>query len=130
MCGLTKTTESVCCFVGVTYKVGFGLDDLIYWHFIRSPRDYRLYSAIAILHNFQFTILHALGFSVFTCRILPTDLSQYHCHFKSHMKSSFHLLIPFFPFLLNYLLLPFPELDPILDNNTNITLLRLNSLNF
>jgi hypothetical protein len=32
------------------------------------------YSAIAIQHTFQFTVTHALGFSVFTSRILATDL--------------------------------------------------------
>jgi hypothetical protein len=53
-----------------------------------TARDYRQYSAIADLHTFQFTVTHPLGFSVFTSRILATDLSQSHCHFKSHMKSS------------------------------------------
>jgi hypothetical protein len=33
----------------------------------------RNYSAIADLHTLQFTITHALGFSVFTSRILATD---------------------------------------------------------
>jgi hypothetical protein len=37
--------------------------------------------------------------SVFTSRILTTDLSQSHCNFNSHMKSSCHSLIPFLPFL-------------------------------
>jgi hypothetical protein len=32
------------------------------------------YSAIADLHNLQFTVAHTLGFSVFTSRILATDL--------------------------------------------------------
>jgi hypothetical protein len=32
------------------------------------------YIAIAILHTLQFTIAHALGFSVFTSRLLATDL--------------------------------------------------------
>jgi hypothetical protein len=32
------------------------------------------YSAIADLHTLQFTVTHALGFSVFTSRILATDL--------------------------------------------------------
>jgi hypothetical protein len=57
------------------------------------------YSAIVILHTFQFTVAHALGFSVFTSRILATDLSQSHCNFNSHMKSSWHSLIHFLPFL-------------------------------
>jgi hypothetical protein len=47
------------------------------------------YSAIAILHTLQFTVTHALGFSVFTSRILATDLSQSHSNFNSHMESSF-----------------------------------------
>jgi hypothetical protein len=32
------------------------------------------YSAIAILHTFQLTITHALGFPIFTSHILVTDL--------------------------------------------------------
>jgi hypothetical protein len=75
-----------------------------------TTRDYRHYSAVADLRTLQFTVTHALGFSVFTSRILATDLSQSHCNFESHMKSSFHCLIHF-----NHLLLPSPELDPILD---------------
>jgi hypothetical protein len=55
------------------------------------------YSAIAIPHTLQFTVAHALGFSVFTSRNLATDFSQSHCHFKSHMESSLNSLIPFFP---------------------------------
>jgi hypothetical protein len=46
------------------------------------------YSAIAILHIYLFTVAHALGFSVFTSRFLATDLSQSHCKFKPHVKSS------------------------------------------
>jgi hypothetical protein len=59
------------------------------------------FSAIAILHTFQLTVVHALGFSVFTSRVLATDLSQSHCHFNSHMTSSWHSLIPLFPFPAN-----------------------------
>jgi hypothetical protein len=58
----------------VTYKTGFGLDDWIYCAlYIYTVRDYRQYSAIVTLHTFQFTVTHALGFSVFTSRILATD---------------------------------------------------------
>jgi hypothetical protein len=63
------------------------------------------YSAIAILH--------ALGFSVLTSRILATDLSQSHCNFKSRIKCSLLRLIPFLPSLLNHVRLPSSELDPI-----------------
>jgi hypothetical protein len=63
------------------------LDDWIYWHLIHTIRDYRQYSAIADLHILQFTFTHARGFSVFTSRILATDLLQSHCNLKSHMNS-------------------------------------------
>jgi hypothetical protein len=36
------------------------------------------YSAIVILHTVQFTVAHALGFSVFTSHILAMELSQSH----------------------------------------------------
>jgi hypothetical protein len=78
-----------------TYKTGSGLDDWIYWHLIHTTRDYMQYSAIVDLHPLQFTLTHALEFSVFTSRILATDLPQSHCHFKSHMKSVLRRLIPF-----------------------------------
>jgi hypothetical protein len=72
------------------------LDDCIYCTlYIHTVRKYRQYSAIAILHTFKFTVPHALGFSVLTSHIPATDLSQYHCNFKSHVKSSWHRLIPF-----------------------------------
>jgi hypothetical protein len=35
---------------------------------------YMKYSAIADLHTLQLTVAHALGFSVFTSRILATEL--------------------------------------------------------
>jgi hypothetical protein len=82
----------------VTYKTGFGLYDWVYCTlYIHTTRDYRQYGAIAIIHTFQFTVTHALGFSVFTSRLLAKDLSQSHCNFKSHMKSSGHSLISFLP---------------------------------
>jgi hypothetical protein len=34
-----------------------------------------MYSAIADLHNLQFTVAHALGFSAFTIRPLATDFN-------------------------------------------------------
>jgi hypothetical protein len=99
----------------VTYKTGFGLRDWIHCTlYIHTVQDYRQDSAIAILHAFQFTAAHALGFSVFTIRILATNLSQSHCHFNSYMKSSWHSLIPFVPFLLTHLRLPSPELNQVL----------------
>jgi hypothetical protein len=64
--------------------------DWIYWHLIRTTRNYRQYSAMADLHTLQFIVTHALGLSVFTSRILATDLSQSHCNFKLHVKSSLY----------------------------------------
>jgi hypothetical protein len=68
------------------------------------------YSAIADLHTLQSTVIHALGFSVFTSRILATDLQQSHCHFKVHKKSSLHPLIPFLPLFCNCQLSSIPLL--------------------
>jgi hypothetical protein len=65
------------------------------------------YRAIADLHTLQFVVAHALGFSVFPSRILATVIA-------AHMKSSLYSLIPFLTFLLNFLRLPFQELDPVL----------------
>jgi hypothetical protein len=77
----------------------------LYMNTVRAIQ-YMQYSAIAILHTFQLTVPHALGFSVFTSRILATDLSQSHWHFRSHMASSFHRLIPFLAIILQ---LPIPK---------------------
>jgi hypothetical protein len=62
---------------------------------LRPHSCYRHNSAIAILHTLQFTVTHALGLSVFTSRILATDLSRFHSQFKSHTKSSLHSLTHF-----------------------------------
>jgi hypothetical protein len=76
--------------------MGFGLDGLIYCTlYIHTTRDYREYNSVAVLHTFQFTIAHALGFSALTSCILATDLSQSHCNFKSHVKSSYHSFLPY-----------------------------------
>jgi uncharacterized membrane protein YagU involved in acid resistance len=74
--------------------MGAWLDDWIYY----TVRDYTQYSAIVILHTFQFTVAHALGFSVLTSHILATDLSQ-ELSFQIIMKSSFH-------FVFNHLGMP------------------------
>jgi hypothetical protein len=47
-------------------------------------------TALSLIYTIlQFTVTHALGFSVLITRILATDLSQSHCNFESHMKPSF-----------------------------------------
>jgi hypothetical protein len=79
-----------------------GFIDTLYIH---TFRDYRQYSAISILQTSQLTVTHTLGFSVFSSRILATDLWKSHCNLKSHMKFSWHSLIPF----LLFLQLPIPK---------------------
>jgi hypothetical protein len=37
--------------------------------------NYNYYGAIVDLHNLQFTVAHALGFSVSTSRLLATDIN-------------------------------------------------------
>jgi hypothetical protein len=59
------------------------------------------YSANTDLHTLQFNVAYALRLSVFTSRVLATDLSQSHCKFKSHMKFSLHCLIPLLPLFRN-----------------------------
>jgi hypothetical protein len=76
--------------VGVTIKRRFGLGDWIYWPLIHSYTwGLRQYSAIADLHTFT---IHRYTRS---SRILATDSSQSHWHFRAHVKSSCHSLIPF-----------------------------------
>jgi hypothetical protein len=87
--------------VRVTFKMGFWIG----WLHLLKPysfttRDYRYYSATTDLYTLYFTVAHALGFSVFTSRIMAMDLSQSPCNFKSHMKASFHSLIPFLALFL------------------------------
>jgi hypothetical protein len=67
------------------------------------------YRAIADLHTSQFTVTHALRFSVFTSRILETEFITV-CHFKPNRKPSFHSLIPFLPLFCNCQLNPIPLL--------------------
>jgi hypothetical protein len=58
-------------------------------------------TALSLCYTLEFTLTEALGLSALTSRILATNLSQSHCHYKSHMKSSFHSLIPFLPLFCN-----------------------------
>jgi uncharacterized membrane protein YcfT len=43
--------------------------------FITTSLDYSQYSNIVDLHTLQFTVAHALGVSLFTSRLLATDLN-------------------------------------------------------
>jgi hypothetical protein len=42
---------------------------------VTISRNYNQYSAVVDLHTFQFTVTHALGFSVSTSRLLAIDLN-------------------------------------------------------
>jgi hypothetical protein len=95
----------------VICKTGFGLNDWIYCTLYIHNSGLETIQRYHYSTHFQFTVAHALGYSVFTSCILATDLSQSHCNFKSYMKSSCHHLIPFLSFLLNHFRLPSPELD-------------------
>jgi 3-deoxy-D-arabino-heptulosonate 7-phosphate (DAHP) synthase class II len=56
-----------------------GILDWMIGFTIQSNRTQKQYSAIADLRNLQFTVTHAIGFSVFTSRIQKTELKQSHC---------------------------------------------------
>jgi hypothetical protein len=94
---VTTSNQKILSRVGVTYKTGFGFDDSIYCTLYIHSLGLREIQRYRYSTHIQFTVTHALHFSVFTSRILATDLSQSHCHFKSHMKSSRYSLIPFLP---------------------------------
>jgi hypothetical protein len=49
---------------------------------------YMLYSAIAYLHNFQFTVAHELRFSVSTTRFLATGHAKYEVLTAMNMKTT------------------------------------------
>jgi hypothetical protein len=67
--------------------------------------NYNQYSAIADLHNLQFTVTHVLGFSVFTSRLLVTELSLRRQTSRGYLLPTTELLCAVaFPFsLLNKL---------------------------
>jgi hypothetical protein len=60
-------------------RVGVTIDGVLDWMFgfigtLHSTRDYSNYSATADLCSLQVTVTHALGFAIFTSRILATDV--------------------------------------------------------
>jgi hypothetical protein len=78
--------------------IGF-LNSLVTHALLITYKLHRQYSAIADLHTFQFTVAHALGFSVSTSHLLATDLHAEtsiqiatcitHEIFQSHFTSSY-----------------------------------------
>jgi hypothetical protein len=100
-------------------------------HTLLITPKYRQYSAIADLHTLHFTVAHALGFPVFTSRLLATDLntetitvSLDYTHqvlhmkkiFKSHVKSSHADLLS-----SSVLLVPFRSVHMLLALHSVIT---------
>jgi hypothetical protein len=82
--------------VGAWHKMGFGLDDWIYYILYIHNSGLQVIQCYCCSTHFPvhcYTHTHTLGFSVFTSCLLETDLSV--CNFKSHMKSSLHHLILF-----------------------------------
>jgi hypothetical protein len=85
--------------IDVFWLIEWLIDCICCTLYIHTPRDYGQYSAITGLHPLQITV--ELGLSVFTSRILVTDLSQSHCHCKSHVKFPLHSLTPFLSLFCN-----------------------------
>jgi hypothetical protein len=105
----------------VRIKRAFWLDDLIYCTlYIHTTRDCRKIQRYHWSTHFQFTVAHALGFSVFTSRILATVLWQSHCNFISHVKSSSRSLIPFFSLFCSF---QFKDSTQLLSNTVLYSLL-------
>jgi hypothetical protein len=117
-CIVLPPVEGLC----VTYKMVSGLGDWIHWHLIHTHNSEL--QAITVL-SLSYTICSSLfhthtGIPAFTSRIQATDLQQSH----SHMKSSFHRLITFWPL--------FCQLSsiPLLQSSCPGRLVSRNSTNF
>jgi hypothetical protein len=108
--GPHKTLLNTVKYMGlrVTKITGSRADDWIYWHIgYFLSLNYNQNSVIADLHPSQFAVVHALGFSVFTSRLLATDLN-------TETSTSNHNKV-FLPFLVqSSWTADSPELDPIL----------------
>jgi hypothetical protein len=57
---------------------------------VTSSLNHNYYRTIADLLNFQFTVTHALGFSVFTSRLLATDLNT-----QTITSNHYEVFLPF-----------------------------------
>jgi hypothetical protein len=62
-------------------------------------------SGLQAIQHYRCSTQFTVHCCIRTSRILATDLSQSHCNFNSHMRSSWHRLIPF----LLFLQLPIPK---------------------
>jgi hypothetical protein len=82
---------------------GVRISNWIYWPLIQSARTYKEYSAIADLHNLQFTVTHALRFPVSTSHRLVTELK---------VSLWLNLLITHLSISSSVLFLPYLQLFP------------------
>jgi hypothetical protein len=57
---------------------------------VTSSLIHTYYSAIAYLHNLQFTVAYALGFSVSTIHLLATDLNT-----ETSTSNHYEVFLPF-----------------------------------
>jgi hypothetical protein len=66
------------------------MDDWIISTSVTVSLNYNQYSAVANLDTFQFIVTHALGLSVFTNRLLATDLNT-----KTNTSNYYDVFLPF-----------------------------------
>jgi hypothetical protein len=92
---LSNTVFIIMSRVLVTYRRGFLIRRLDLLYLTPSHTGTANNTELSLFCTLSISPLHALGFSVFTSRILATDLSQSRSQFKLHMESYFHNLIPF-----------------------------------
>jgi hypothetical protein len=57
---------------------------------VTSSLNHTYYSATADLHNLQFTVAHALGFSAATSHLLATDFNT-----KTSTSNHYEVFLPF-----------------------------------
>jgi hypothetical protein len=94
---------------------GFWIGWLDLLTLVHTTRTYSQYSATADLHNLQFTVAHALGFSGSTSRILVTDLNT-----ETITSNHYEVFLPFLvqsPWTADS-----PELDPILPVQSHLAI--------
>jgi hypothetical protein len=102
LCELEIVRYKILSRTGVIYR--WVLDWMIWFIDTLYIQNLGLQAIQRHCYSTHFTVhrcTHTLGFSVFTSRILATNLSQSHCQFKSHVKSSCHSLIPFLSLFWN-----------------------------
>jgi hypothetical protein len=110
--------------IRVTYKAGFGLDDWIYCTLYIHNSALQAFTALSLIYTLQFTVTHALGFSVFTSRILATNFHTVVIPVSLSLQHTWSLLCTVkFP-SCNFFSVTF---DCHLQNSTQFSAAQLNS---